>query len=205
MQFSALFFFQNNRLTLLRWGLMSNPEIVSLNALIVCSIMKWPGDAAISSLHRLHHWFILSTLGQYIVNVQWSRTCDEYLSIFIFGIRLSFLHVIVKCYKPLSSEQGISTFFAWYLISLSMQRTLVLSWLHTRRIITCWQLVVLIKRYVSLSSPQMFSMNSGNSIRKNIFVNTVEGFDPATSCVRYQDATTVLARHMWETGSLSWL
>ena len=27
---------------------------------------------------------------------------------------------------------------------------------------------------------------------------------PATSCVRDQDPTTVLARHMWETGSLIW-
>ena len=27
---------------------------------------------------------------------------------------------------------------------------------------------------------------------------------PATSCVRDQDATTVSARHMWETGSLNW-
>ena len=26
----------------------------------------------------------------------------------------------------------------------------------------------------------------------------------ATSCVRVQDATTVPARHMWETGSLNW-
>ena len=28
---------------------------------------------------------------------------------------------------------------------------------------------------------------------------------PATSCVRDQDATTVPARHMWETGSLNWV
>ena len=42
----------------------------------------------------------------------------------------------------------------------------------------------------------MFSINSGNSIRKNIFVIAVEGFDPATFCVRDQDATTVLARHV---------
>ena len=35
-----------------------------------------------------------------------------------------------------------------------------------------------------------------------IFFITVEGLKPATSCVTDQDATTVLARHMWDTGSL---
>ena len=29
-------------------------------------------------------------------------------------------------------------------------------------------------------------------------------WNPATSCVRDQDATTAQARHMWETGSLNW-
>ena len=37
-----------------------------------------------------------------------------------------------------------------------------------------------------------------------LFVITVKGLEPATSCVRDQDATTVLARHIWETGSLNW-
>ena len=39
-----------------------------------------------------------------------------------------------------------------------------------------------------------------------IFLNVfaVKGLEPATSCVRDQDATTVPARHMWETGSLNW-
>ena len=36
------------------------------------------------------------------------------------------------------------------------------------------------------------------------FVITIKGFEPATSCVRDQDATTVPARHMWETGSFNW-
>ena len=37
-----------------------------------------------------------------------------------------------------------------------------------------------------------------------IFVITVKGLEPATSCVRDQDATTAPARHMWEIGSLNW-
>ena len=49
----------------------------------------------------------------------------------------------------------------------------------------------------------MFLLNSRNSVTK-IFVTTVIGFEPATSCVRGQDDTTVLARHVWETGSLNW-
>ena len=40
----------------------------------------------------------------------------------------------------------------------------------------------------------MFSLNSANSV-KNILV-TVKGLEPATSCVREQDATTAPARHM---------
>ena len=32
---------------------------------------------------------------------------------------------------------------------------------------------------------------------------TVKGLKPPTSCVRVQDATTVPAKHMWETGSLN--
>ena len=49
----------------------------------------------------------------------------------------------------------------------------------------------------------MFSLNSANSVTK-IFVITVKGLKPATSCVRDQNATTAPARHMWETGSLNW-
>ena len=33
---------------------------------------------------------------------------------------------------------------------------------------------------------------------------SLSGLQPATSCVRDQDATTAPARHMWETGSLNW-
>ena len=46
----------------------------------------------------------------------------------------------------------------------------------------------------------MFSLNSLNSVTK-IFVVAVKGSEPATSCVRDQDATTVSARHRRETGS----
>ena len=33
---------------------------------------------------------------------------------------------------------------------------------------------------------------------------SLRGLEPATSCVRGQDATTVSARHVWEIGSLNW-
>ena len=33
---------------------------------------------------------------------------------------------------------------------------------------------------------------------------SLKGLEPATSCVRYKDTTTVPARHMWETGPLNW-
>ena len=42
--------------------------------------------------------------------------------------------------------------------------------------------------------PKCFSLNSANSVTKKLF--TVNGLEPATSCVRDQDATTALARHM---------
>ena len=41
----------------------------------------------------------------------------------------------------------------------------------------------------------MLSLNSANSVTK-IFVITVKGLKPVTSCVKDQDATTVPARHM---------
>ena len=37
-----------------------------------------------------------------------------------------------------------------------------------------------------------------------IFVITVKGFQPATTSVRDQNATTAPARHAWKTGSLNW-
>ena len=40
----------------------------------------------------------------------------------------------------------------------------------------------------------MFFTESSNSVTKKLF--TVNGLEPATSCVREQDATTALARHM---------
>ena len=47
------------------------------------------------------------------------------------------------------------------------------------------------------------SLNSVNLVTK-IFAITVKGLEPATSCVRDQDATIAPARHMWETESLNW-
>ena len=47
------------------------------------------------------------------------------------------------------------------------------------------------------SFSEMFSQNSAK-----IFVFTLKGLEPTTSCVRDQDATIVPARHMLETGSL---
>ena len=41
----------------------------------------------------------------------------------------------------------------------------------------------------------MFSLNSENSVTK-AFVITVQGFEPAISYFRDQDATTAPARHM---------
>ena len=61
-------------------------EIVSLSALIAYNAMNWPGGAAISCLPKFDHWLMLYTLGQYIVNVQWSNTSDGFLTIIIFGI-----------------------------------------------------------------------------------------------------------------------
>ena len=49
----------------------------------------------------------------------------------------------------------------------------------------------------------MLSANLTNSVTK-IFVISVKGFEPPTSCVRDQHAITVPARHMWETVSLNW-
>ena len=48
----------------------------------------------------------------------------------------------------------------------------------------------------------MILLKSGNSMTK-LFVIRVKGFKPATSCVRDQDATTVPAKHMCETGCLN--
>ena len=48
----------------------------------------------------------------------------------------------------------------------------------------------------------MFPLNLVNSMTK-MFVITVKGLKPATSCLRDQDAITAPARHMLETGSLN--
>ena len=55
-----------------RCGSSTYPEIVPLSALIACNAMNWPGGAALYFSHKFHHWLMLYTLGQYIVNVQWS-------------------------------------------------------------------------------------------------------------------------------------
>ena len=57
-----------------------------LSALIACNAMNWPGGDALSFSYRFHHWLMLYTLGQYIVNVQSSTTSDGFSTIFIFGI-----------------------------------------------------------------------------------------------------------------------
>ena len=62
------------------------PKVSTLSTLITCNAMNWPGGAAISWLHRLHSWLKLCTLGQYIVNVQWSTTAEALLTIFTFWI-----------------------------------------------------------------------------------------------------------------------
>ena len=48
----------------------------------------------------------------------------------------------------------------------------------------------------------MVSLNLLDSVTK-IFVITVKGLKPATSCVRDQDATIVPAGHMLESGSIN--
>ena len=63
------------------------PEILPLSTLIACNAMNWPGGAAIYLSHKFQHWLILYTLGQYIVNVQWSMASEGFLTIFKFGIR----------------------------------------------------------------------------------------------------------------------
>ena len=49
----------------------------------------------------------------------------------------------------------------------------------------------------------MFLLNLLNSA-SNLFVMTVRGLEPATSCVRDQDDSTAPARYIWEKGSLNW-
>ena len=75
----------------LHWQLLASeagtyPEIVPLCALIACNAMNWPGGTAIYLSHKFHHWLMLYTCGQYIVNVQWRITGDRFLTIFKFGI-----------------------------------------------------------------------------------------------------------------------
>ena len=52
----------------------------------------------------------------------------------------------------------------------------------------------------------MISLNSANSVTK-IFIITLQGIEPASSCVRDQHTTTTTepARHVLETGSLNGL
>ena len=66
------------------------PEIVPLRTLIACNAINWPGGTAIYFSHKFHHWLMLYTFGQYIVNMQWSITGDGFLTIFKFRIRFYF-------------------------------------------------------------------------------------------------------------------
>ena len=85
----------------------SYPEIVPLGALIACNAMNWPGGTAIYFSHKIHHWLMLYTFGQYIVNVQWSITGDRFLTIFKFGIR------IVKCERTLEAAVSMHRYALW--------------------------------------------------------------------------------------------
>ena len=75
-----------DRMTHAYENITSYPEIFPLSALIACNTMNWPGGAAIYLSHKFHHWLMLYTLGQYIVNVQSSMASEGFLSIFKFGI-----------------------------------------------------------------------------------------------------------------------
>ena len=65
-----------------------------LRALIACNAMNWPGGTTIYFSHKFHHWLMLYTFGQYIVNMQWSITGDGFLTIFKFGICWSMTRVV---------------------------------------------------------------------------------------------------------------
>ena len=68
---------------------VSYHEIVPLSALIAFNAMNWPGGDALSFSYRFHHWLMLYTLGQYIVNVQSSTTSGRifnYLHIRDMGV-----------------------------------------------------------------------------------------------------------------------
>ena len=66
---------------------LTYPEIVPLSALIACNGMNSPGGAALSFSHKFHHWLMLYTLAEYIVNMQSSMTSDRFLTILTFRIR----------------------------------------------------------------------------------------------------------------------
>ena len=68
---------------------------------------------------------------------------------------------------------------------------------HYYRIISSWCKPAVMEFFLNV-----FTEFSKFSDKK--FTITVKGLVPATSCIRDQDATTVPARHMWETGSLNW-
>ena len=90
LMFIHVKYFVSYRTFILSLFLCTYPEIFTLSALIACNAMNWPGGTAIYFSHKFHHWLMLYTLGQYIVNVQWSITGDGFLTIFKFGIRKKF-------------------------------------------------------------------------------------------------------------------
>ena len=101
----------------------SYPKIVPLSALVACNAMNWPGGDALSFSYRFHHWLLLYTLGQYIVNVQSGTTSDGFSTIFIFGIWL---------YTCLCDQ-------AWEIIIQKYHHpTLHISWLYHCSL-NCWQ------------------------------------------------------------------
>ena len=51
--------------------------------------------------------------------------------------------------------------------------------------------------------PYIHSLHE-NKFSDKVFVITLKGLEPATSCVKDQDATTAPGRYMRETGSLNW-
>ena len=98
--FSNGLFFMNPRLS----QCSTYPEIVPLSALIACNGMNSPGGAALSFSHKFHHWLMLYTLAEYIVNMQSSMTSDRFLTILTLGIQqwLHEEHTTVEMHSPTS-------------------------------------------------------------------------------------------------------
>ena len=92
------------------WPLINRP------ALIACNAMNWPGGDALSFSYRFHHWLMLYTLGQYIVNVQSSTTSEGFSTIFIFGICLKHYFLQINVVK-------FANFMLWRITLNQIQQT----------------------------------------------------------------------------------